>query len=280
MEFSVTVPAGCGEFLQGRVGNRSVIISTPVNAYVKAVVNDGIYDGKLLGEKSRRAVQRADSICGGRPFDKALEIQSDIPKGKGMASSSADIGACALAVARHKRHFFSDEELCRLAVSIEPTDPVFCRGVVAMDRYSGQILRRFPAPRLIYYAFDCGGTINTQDFYSRGTVKDEPDVTDLYNDLCRNDGDIDTWCRVATTSALVNQSRIFKGELPDFYETARKIGACGIGTAHTGTLLTMIFRTRGYGQEIKKALSQSTLRDLKFIGVFETIGGGYVFEER
>ena len=91
MRFSVTVPAGCGEFLQGRVDNRSVIISTPVNAYVKAIVNDGVYDGKLLGEKSRQAVQRADSICGGRPFDKFLEIQSDIPKGKGMASSSADI---------------------------------------------------------------------------------------------------------------------------------------------------------------------------------------------
>ena len=114
MGFSVTVPAGCGEFLQGRVGNRSVIISTPVNAYVKAIVNDGIYDEKLLGEKSRQAVQRADSICGGRPFDKVLEIQSDIPKGKGMASSSADIGACALAVARHKGYVFSDEALCRL----------------------------------------------------------------------------------------------------------------------------------------------------------------------
>ena len=122
--------------------------------------------------------------------------------------------------------------------------------------------------------------INTQDFYSTGTVEDEPDVTDLYKDLCRNDGDIDTWCRVATTSALANQSRFFKSELPDFYETAQKIGACGIGTAHTGTLLTMIFRTRGYGQKIKKALSKNTLRDLKFIGVFETIGGGYVFEER
>ncbi|MBD8934842.1 MAG: GHMP kinase, partial [Anaeroglobus sp.] len=173
MGFSVTVPAGCGEFLQGRVGNRSVIISTPVNAYVKAIVDDGIYDEKLLGEKSRQAVQRADSICGGRPFDKVLEIQSDIPKGKGMASSSADIGACALAVARHKGYVFSDETLCRLAVSIEPTDPVFCRGVVAMDRYSGQLLRRFPAPRLVYYTFDCGGMINTQDFYSTGTVEDE-----------------------------------------------------------------------------------------------------------
>lgn len=280
MGFSVTVPAGCGEFLQGRVGNRSVIISTPVNAYVKAIVNDGMYDEKLLGKKSRQAVQRADSICGGRPFDKVLEIQSDIPKGKGMASSSADIGACALAVARHKGRFFSDEELCRLAVSIEPTDPVFCQDVVAMDRYSGKILRRFPAPHLIYYTFDCGGTINTLDFYSTGTVEDEPDVTDLYKDLCRNDGDIDTWCRVATTSALVNQSRVFKSELPDFYETAQKIGACGIGTAHTGTLLTMIFRTRGYGQKIEKVLSQSPLKDLNFIGVFETIGGGYVFEER
>ena len=149
-----------------------------------------------------------------------------------------------------------------------------------MDRYSGQILRRFPAPRLVYYTFDCGGMINTQDFYSTGTVEDEPDVTDLYKDLCRNDGDIDTWCRVATTSALANQSRVFKSELPDFYETAQKIGAYGIGTAHTGTLLNMIFSTRGYGQKIKKALSENTLRDLKFIGVFETIGGGYVFEER
>ena len=260
MGFSVTVPAGCGEFLQGRVGNRSVIISTPVNAYVKAIVNDGIYDEKLLGEKSRQAVQRADSICGGRPFDKVLEIQSDIPKGKGMASSSADIGACALAVARHKGYVFSDEALCRLAVSIEPTDPVFCRGV--------------------YYTFDCGGMINTQDFYSTRTVEDEPDVTDLYKDLCRNNGDIDTWCRVATTSALANQSRVFKSELPDFYETAQKIGAYGIGTAHTGTLLNMIFSSRGYGQKIKKVLSNSRLKGLKFIGVFETIGGGYVFEER
>ena len=79
---------------------------------------------------------------------------------------------------------------------------------------------------------------------------------------------------------LANQSRVLKSELPDFYETAQKIGACGIGTAHTGTLLTMIFRTRGYGQKIKKVLSNSRLKGLKFIGVFETIGGGYVFEER
>ena len=42
----------------------------------------------------------------------------------------------------------------------------------------------------------------------------------------------------------------------------------------------MIFSSRGYGQKIKKVLSQSPLKDLNFIGVFETIGGGYVFEER
>ena len=68
MNIVVTVPAGCGEILQGNMDKRSLIVACPVNLYVTARVVDGVFDELAVPEKSRRAVAATLRYLGEKSF--------------------------------------------------------------------------------------------------------------------------------------------------------------------------------------------------------------------
>ena len=162
MNIVVTVPAGCGEILQGNMDKRSLIVACPVNLYVTARVVDGIFDELAVPEKSRRAVAATLRYLGEKSFPYALGLSSAVPQGKGMSSSSADIGAVITAVSAAFGYEMTEKEICSLALAIEPTDPVFCEGIAAMDRKSGEIIHTFTSvPPMSVLTFDRGGVVDT-----------------------------------------------------------------------------------------------------------------------
>lgn len=123
MEMTVTVPAGCGEILQGNIETISAIVTCPINLCVQAVVSDGVYEETGLQEKSRRAVAATLAYLGEKRFPYGIKLLSAVPQGKGMSSSSADVGALIVAVAAAFGVTLSEREICAIALTVEPTKP-------------------------------------------------------------------------------------------------------------------------------------------------------------
>ncbi len=62
-----------------------------------------------------------------------ITLHSTIPVAKGMASSTADIAATAVATAHHLGHLLDEPTLARLCVALEPTDSTLFRQLTLFD---------------------------------------------------------------------------------------------------------------------------------------------------
>ncbi|SUB72408.1 shikimate kinase [Pluralibacter gergoviae] len=117
-------PASCGELIQGWILGSEKLVSCPIAWYSTVEV----CQGKPLAQE--RQLARAMVIRVLQHFncppdisrDIRIEIHSTIPVAKGMASSTADIAATAVATAHYLGYALDEDELARLCVSIEPTD--------------------------------------------------------------------------------------------------------------------------------------------------------------
>ena len=73
--------------------------------------------------KARRAVALTLERVAHSDVDASLRLSSPLPRGKGMASSAADVSAiAATAAALGYKDELTPEEIGRLALSIEPSD--------------------------------------------------------------------------------------------------------------------------------------------------------------
>ncbi len=104
----------------------------------------------------------------GRPVEGSLTIQSALPIGKGMASSSADMVASLRAVAAFYHRRLEPPDIAQLCCAIEPTDGIMFHGVVAFDPRRGRLLERLgPYPRITIIGALGWGRINTEDHHLR-----------------------------------------------------------------------------------------------------------------
>ena len=125
MKFYGVCPASCGEFVQGILDNEEYLSSYAINLFSVATLEESKDIINKGPSKSRRAMELV--------FEKfnipiedtkniSLNIKSQIPIGKGMASSTADIGATIKATLSMLNKTLTGEEISKLAVKIEATD--------------------------------------------------------------------------------------------------------------------------------------------------------------
>lgn len=125
MKYYGVCPASCGEFVQGVLDNEEYLSSYAINLFSVATLEENkkiIHRGP---EKSRRAIElvfEKFDIPVDYTKNISLNINSKIPVGKGMASSSADIGATIKATLAMLNKTLTGEEISKLAVKIEATD--------------------------------------------------------------------------------------------------------------------------------------------------------------
>ena len=227
MKIVVKMRGTCGELAQGFYRGEPVLITCPIEKFSTAIVSDefaGVFD---LGSKSQAIL---DKVCGGREFKFGLRLTSELPRGKGMASSSADMAAVAQAVALSLGRRLSPDELGKLCASIEPTDGIFYPGVVAMNPLTGRLIKNIRAQERFQVAvFDYGGEVDTLKLNRRSdfefpTLADEIDFT------------------LTERTALANQSILPKRGLEDLMTFARDLGAVAVNVAHSGTVAGIFFR--------------------------------------
>ncbi|MCH4178710.1 MAG: GHMP kinase [Megasphaera sp.] len=245
MELIVRVPGSCGELIQGYWHHEPFLVTCPIGLYTTVTVSAGETVWADLGPKACQAVRHTLTYIGETEFPFRLSVSSQLPPGKGMASSSADIGAVMIAVAAVFGKRLEEEEVAMLAAAIEPTDGVFCRGVVAIQYETGRILRRYGLlPPMPIAIFDTGGTIDTIAFHAaqhdtgiRNRNLWENPALHLLNGRLTPE----TIGAAATGSARANQHMICKKELESLISLSTAAGAAGVCVAHSGTVLGVLF---------------------------------------
>jgi uncharacterized protein involved in propanediol utilization len=195
--------------------------------------------------KAARAATAALQVLGHRGGG-SLIIDSDLPEGKGMASSSADLVAAVRAVASSCGERFSPESIADLLRPIEPTDGVMYDETTVFDHREVRLRRRLGRfPSMVVLAFDEGGQVDTIGF-NRGLAGRPAAVVAEYRDLlaqveaAASQGDLASAGQAATRSTELNAADVARPKLPLLKLLNHDIGGLGIACAHSGTMLGIL----------------------------------------
>ena len=282
MEIVVRVPGSCGELVQGWADGQPFLGTCPIDKYTTVEVSSGFSGQYGLGEKSQLALSLVLSRLGRKEFPYGIKLTSELPRGKGMASSSADIAAVIVAVMEAFGQPWNAQLIMEIATAIEPTDGVFCPGIVLMNHITGRVLASYHGlPALRAAVFDLGGTVNTCDFHAQENIdlsKIDRQVmgemlTAFREAMTGQDGA--ALARAATKSALLNQANLYKQELTALWQAGREAGALGVNAAHSGTVLGLWWPAE-LGAEAVTCQAEKIARQtaVKFMGLAQLRAGG------
>ncbi|SMD06067.1 GHMP kinase [Sporomusa malonica] len=248
MTIKVRAPGSCGELVQGTINGVNFLITCPVDWYSEVTVVPG---GSMTSAEPKAAAAVDKTLkylyAAG---DFGLVVESDLPVGKGMASSSADISAaCQAASLAVTGRRLSCDEIADIALAIEPTDGIFYPGIIMFDHVQGKIRRTLGTPPPINIAvFDAGGEVDTLAFNDRQDLASLNQAKELQIiqavELVAKGleiGDARLIGQGATMSALANQAILYKPCLDTAINISRDFGAVGVCAAHSGTVLGVMF---------------------------------------
>ena len=171
LDVTVRVPGSCGELLQGWHRGEPFLVTCPIARYTTVRAAASLQGLIGLGEKARCALQLYLREAGIEKFPFGMQLTSELPRGKGMASSSADIAAVLAAASQALGQPLAPEAILHLAVQVEPTDAVFLPGIVCLNQVTGRVqrvYRRLSHPYLTI--FDTGGTVDPADCHACAAI--------------------------------------------------------------------------------------------------------------
>ncbi|MGW0551542.1 GHMP family kinase ATP-binding protein [Streptomyces altiplanensis] len=253
-----------GELLQGRLPapGADFLVTLPVARWTMACYR---VDPELAGvtvdpaakSKARRMAEMVLECAGGPPGG-VLTLDGNLPEGKGMASSSADLVATARAVANAVGLDLPPRRLEDLLRRVEPTDGVLYPGVVAFDHRRVRLRALLGSlPTMTIVGMDEGGTVDTVAFNRLAKPFSAADRREYAVLLERMTSavarrDLAEVGGIATRSAEMNQALWPKRTLADVARIAREVGALGVVAAHSGTMLGVLLDTAdpGYVEKV------------------------------
>ncbi|MGY0496894.1 GHMP family kinase ATP-binding protein [Nocardia sp. FBN12] len=252
MTIDLTVPGigvgrafgSCGELLQGVTEqNRHFLVTLPIRRGTVAVFEPSEHDIAVVPADKSKAhrlasamLARSTVLCGGR-----LTLHSELPEGKGLASSTADLVATARAIADAEGRAVPLGELEADLRAIEPSDGVMYPGTVAYLHREVRLLAPLGTlPALTIVTGDEGGSVDTVEFNRnepRFSPADKREFDRLLGELgaAIAHGDVATIGAVATRSAVLSAATRDRPHLDATILAARAIGAAGVVVAHSGT---------------------------------------------
>jgi L-threonine kinase len=278
-------PGTCGELVQGTVNGVNFLVTCPVDLY--SVVEVTLQPGRnkinvnVTNRKVEEAVARTLAFFGAENYTAVVRVDSSLPVGKGMASSTADITAACVATAQALKRQISPDDIAGIALAIEPTDGIMYPGLVLFDHVAGRMFRSLGMPPEIkILIIDPGGTVDTEQFNARDNL---PELNrQKEHTVCQAlkhteeglaAGDPHKIGRAATMSALANQHIIFKPELAGIIKIAESCRALGVNTAHSGTVIGILYHEDLTDVENLKDILAATNREFQLTECI-LIGGG------
>lgn len=244
-----------GELLQGQlpIGSLSreshFLVTMPIAVFARAhfkpvagTLSVTVYPPhKVKAKRLAENLVIALGVSGG-----TLLLQSELPEGKGLASSSADLVATARSIASCFKRRVRTSLIEKLMAEIEPSDGVMYPGVVAYQQQSCSLLSFLgQMPPLAIVGIDEGGTVETVNYDQRRGEYSAKQRTQYHELLERAriaipQGDTATVGRIATASALLHQERVPKEHLNSMLKASEATDALGVIVAHSGTMIGIL----------------------------------------
>ena len=244
-------PASCGEFVQGIVDNEEYLCSYAIDMYSTVMLEEKTQNINLGPFKSRKAIEKV--------FDKfklplketnniSLNINSEIPVGKGMASSTADIGATIRATLALIEKKLSSEEISKLAAEIEPTDSIFIEKNSIFNPLDGSVIKYLGniinakvvilEPKKTLDTMKIRNTPNYKKtkMENRHIIKESFYL--LEEGIRKND--LNLIGKACSLSSMANENIHKKEFLQKIMEISSKYGAYGVNIAHSGTVVGIL----------------------------------------
>jgi L-threonine kinase len=281
-------PGTCGELVQGHLDGQDFLVNCPIDLYAHATVEAHDRAGLLLHEPERFSKIRDTVTLAAHELMFELRhrvaVASDIPRGKGLASSTADISAALQAVLQHSGVRASPAIFARLLTEVEPSDCTHFAGIAHVNHLTGDLLDALPAPRdLRVLIVDGGGEVDTIGFdrdraraVYRGCRDKVAGMVALLKRGLHEHRD-DRVAEAATQSARISQAILHKPHLDALLALAHECGALGVNCAHSGSVLGVLYRG---AESMRDRLRERVLREfgagVSILGDHRIISGGCV----
>ena len=261
-------PGSAGELIQGFFLGGEKLISYPIECYstvtlVERKRNDKQYGKYIKSYKMLESIFKYYGYMVKDSYGITINVNSNIPVGKGMASSTADLAATAKAAAKYLNRNISNNEITKLCVRIEPTDSIVFSEITLLDYLDANFVHnygKFPECKVLI--LEGRGYINTLDFHKnrymeksekkrRKKEKKERSLKKAlsYFELGMKNRDLKTIGKAATISSFANQDIIYKPGLEDIYDLSIYHGAYGINVAHSGTVVSILYNEMNFDKE-------------------------------
>ena len=288
---SASAPGTCGELAQGMLDGILCMVTCPIDLYSRATVE--LYPRQPLGElrtgiegpvdspKACKAARAALDCLGYAGVGGRLWLDSPLPRGKGMASSTADVAAAIAATAKAAGAEVSPRVVAEIALSVEPSDGIMIPQVAVFDHREGRVARTLgEPPPMRVVVLDFGGSVDTQEFnlVDRNAVlkRLEPRMTEavslIEEGIAR--GDPLRVGKGASISAEANQELLFNPCLEAVQELSLRTGAVGVNVAHSGTVIGMLFPDDALLAKRAVEIARREMEGLETAFQCRIVGGG------
>lgn len=251
-------PASCGELFQGYIDGKNLLISYPIDLFSIVTIKEG-KSNEMLYPKAYNAIKKSLKYFG---YDQneykniALDIDSNIPIGKGMASSTADLAATILATSRYLNREIDNQQISDIAIEIEPTDSTIFEKLTLYDYLKGRYKKLYENKLdLKVLCIEGKGTIDTVKFNKLNLYYEKIKYELEYRKSLSlvekglQENDMHKLAKGSTLSAFINQKYLFKEDLENIYNLAIKCNAYGINTSHSGTVTGILYDEKYFDKE-------------------------------
>ncbi|BAU86894.1 hypothetical protein SLA_6025 [Streptomyces laurentii] len=240
-----------GELLQGVLPDeRHFLVTLPITMGSTAKFRysadaTGITPDAPGKSKSARVAALALEALG-RPGGGELLLAGELPEGKGLASSSADLVASVRAVADAFGVSFPAATIESLLRQVEPTDGVMHDEIVAFLHREVRLHRRLGhLPRFVVVGYDEGGRIDTVSYNRSPAPVDDRTRAEyavlldrLATAVARHD--LRAVGAVATRSAELHARLRPRPALAPLRAACAETDGLGVVVAHSGTVLGVL----------------------------------------
>lgn len=298
---TVRVPGSCGELIQGSIRGQDFLISCPINLYTKATaffadnpresqlvvkkqgknLNSEDIEGLNRTEKIENALKMILKHYNFKEKTAVIRINSELPPGIGMASSTADISAAAAALMLLLNDRVDLEFLKKVCLSLEPSDGVFLEGLHLFDHLKGKVDYALgPAPEIEILIFKEKGRIDSMEFNHLEKLSELNQFKEVKLkkalQLIKKGIKEENYQLIGQgtiISSLAHQAILKKNNLDKLVKIiTEKKEVYGVNIAHSGTVIGVLIKNNFKSKKIIKEIKDQT--GLEYLSRVKMVSGG------
>ena len=279
-------PASCGEFVQGIVKDKEYLSSYAIDRYSIVTLEERIEYVKKGPLKARKAIEEVFKYFNLPKKELkhiSIDINSEIPISKGMASSTADIGATIKATLNLIGKNLDEYEISRLATKIEPTDSIYIKENTIFNPLDANVIKKLgvldTGKVLILEPNETLSTkyIRKKENYNK--LKKQNKYIIEYAFKLLEEGikkkDLNLIGQACNISSIANENIHKKKYLNEIMDISNEYGAYGVNIAHSGTVIGILLESDMNEEIIKtKLIDRKINKKYKKIYTANIIAGG------